>query len=434
VTAEKKSKQSMFGTDGIRGEYGQGCVTPDGFLRLGYVLGQLFQQKICMGHDGRASGLALQHALTSGLIASGVEVEWLGTVPTPQLSHWTKESDCQAGLMITASHNDALDNGIKIFNGLGEKIAPEQKSHIEQLLESWQHKVSAHQGTYCDRAEDAKKAYIKHIHMAVPSTEWGGKKVVVDCANGGCAPLMQTLCKSIGLEAEIIHSDIDGYNINRDAGSTQPQNLREAVLARNADMGMAFDGDGDRCVLMDSQGRILDGDHLLYLMARSKQEKRIVTTKMANRGLLKQCEAEGIAVVVTDVGDQHVYRAMQTHGIPIGAEPNGHMIITPWSQGGDGPLSALMCIRAVIDSGESLDWWYDSLVKHPQQLLALRFHNPQQCVVIQNQVRAIASAEENVEISMRRSGTEPVLRVLLQAEPGRGQDIRRVAKAIVVLT
>ena len=419
MTERQLGKQELFGTDGIRGRLGQGLITPEAFLHLGYALGQLFSSTVCLGYDGRASGDVLQHALIAGLTASGVNVELLGVVPTPLVANWVKKSRLQAGVMITASHNDARDNGVKIFNARGEKITQEQKSQLEEYLTSNQQMISKRLGSCKDCIREGAQAYIEHISKALRSNRLGGTKVVIDLAYGACLQIARPLFESLGIEVKTIHDQSDGYNINQNSGSTNPQRLQAAVLENRADVGIAFDGDGDRCVLVDSQGRLFDGDNMLCLMANSElSSNQVVTTKMANPGLIAYLKKRGVDVVVTEVGDQHVYRAMQRHKINIGAEPNGHMIITPWCQGGDGPLSALMCMNESVMSGYSLAEWHDLLVKHPQKLLALSYDSTEECQQLQDKIQTILSQTINVKSNVRKSGTEPVLRVLLQAEPG----------------
>ncbi|MEC8882951.1 MAG: phosphoglucosamine mutase [Pseudomonadota bacterium] len=419
MTKKQTEKQQLFGTDGIRGRLGQGLITPEAFLRLGFALGQLFTGRVCLGYDGRASGEVLQHALISGLTASGVMVEILGVVPTPLVANWVKKNRLQAGIMITASHNDARDNGVKIFNSRGEKITQEQKLQLEEHLINNKQMISKRMGSSKDCANEGKQAYIEHIGKALRSNHLGGLKVVIDPAYGACSQIAKPLFESFGIEVKMIHDQADGYNINQNSGSTNPQRLQAAVLENGADMGVAFDGDGDRCVLVDNQGRILDGDNMLCIIANSAlSSDRVVTTKMANPGLLSYFQQKRVGVVVTEVGDQHVYQAMQKHKINIGAEPNGHMIITPWCQGGDGPLSALMCMNESVMSARSLAEWHDSLVKFPQKLLALSYDCTEECQQLQDKVQTILSQAVGVKSNIRKSGTEPVLRVLLQAEPG----------------
>ena len=413
-------KLQLFGTDGIRGRLGQGLITPEAFLRLGYALGQLFSGRVCLGYDGRASGEVLQHALISGLTASGVMVELLGVVPTPLVASWVKKSRLQAGIMITASHNDAKDNGVKIFNARGEKITQEQKLQLEEYLTSNKQIITKRMGSCKDCTYEGKQAYIEHIGLALRSNHLSGLKVVVDPAYGACSQIARPLFESFGIEVKMIHDQADGYNINQNSGSTYPQRLQTAVLENGADIGVAFDGDGDRCILIDNRGRILDGDNMLSIMANSALcSNQVVTTKMVNPGLLVYFKQKGIDVVVTEVGDQHVYQAMQKHRINIGAEPNGHMIITPWCQGGDGPLSALMCMNESVMSTRSLAEWHDSLVKYPQKLLALSYDSTEECQQLQDKVQTILSQANGVKSNIRKSGTEPVLRVLLQSEPGK---------------
>ena len=421
VAHKGEVKTGMFGTDGIRGEFGQGIITPQEFLKLGFSLGQIFSQTVCIGYDGRASGEILQHALVSGLMASGVNVELLGVVPTPLVSNWVKHSRLNLGIMITASHNSAKDNGIKLVNSDGEKIKKEQKKLLEEQYLNGKSKPARLMGKCTDVSEVAIKKYTENISRALNSHKLRGQRILIDPAFGACSKMIRTLFETFGMKVDMICDQLDGYNINQNSGTTNPKQLQKEVLRRGYELGVAFDGDGDRCILVDGKGRILDGDNMLYIMANSVKEiGQVVTTKMANLGLLEGLRKLGVDVICTDVGDQNVYEAMKKNNITIGSEPNGHMIMTPWCQGGDGPLSALMCINEVIKSGISFEKWNDKLLKYPQKIVNIYYENPKQCQILEKKLNDNLLRFENVQYNIRKSGTEPLLRVLIRA--GQGQE------------
>ena len=438
-----KETSVVFGTDGIRGKVGSGVLTPQSMLQLGWALGKVVkdnfaQQKtptrICVGRDSRASGVCLSKALIAGLSASGVDVEDLGIVPTPVVAFMVEKLGAQTGVMITASHNHFTDNGVKVFNSKGEKWGHELKQALAVVFAS-PCCVEATQrfGSVRDAFDLACKFYVEKVHATLgeQASLFHGKKVVVDVAYGATNHLAQHVLQTLGMQVVSLHSESDGYNINRDSGSVYPEQLQKEVVQHAADFGIALDGDGDRGVLVDSQGHLYDGDDFLCILCHCDATvKKVVTTKMTNDGLVEALQAKGVEVFITEVGDQNVYNELKKQKAAYGAEPNGHMLIRGVNQSGDGIMSGLVIMAAVFAKSSQLKDWQDCWPRHPQVIVNIGIENAQIAKEIMSEVQKVLISKENIQGHIRQSATEPVIRVCVRAKPEYAQDLADAKKIV----
>lgn len=444
MTVKAKSDQNKiaFGTDGIRAELGQNGISPSGMLAIGWAFGTVLAERsispsICIATDTRASADCLESALICGLTAAGVHVEKLGVQPTPVVPFWIRHSQLSAGIMLTASHNKAKDNGIKLFNALGEKISSAERESLISAIDNpcmISEKTCFGQIMQCQEA--AAEAYTQHVVATCIVDNRPGKelRVVIDPGYGAASHIAEPIFKSLGYRVSVIHTRYDGYNINCKSGSTNPKVLQDEVISQKADYGIAFDGDADRVIMVDAKGRLVDGDNLLFILALSQKIKqKVVITPMSNQGLTDMLQKNDIEVVVAPVGDQHVYEAMKAHSASVGAEPNGHVIIGNINQSGDGIMAAASVLKSIHISAKPLDVWVDELVKYPQRLINIPIHDEAERTQLYDQVTSILNKAEHIEASSRFSGTEPMLRVLLTANPGFEQSIEQVAQNLELL-
>ncbi len=438
----KSGQKIAFGTDGIRAELGQNGISPSGMLEIGWAFGIVLAERttsptICVATDTRASANCLENALISGFVAAGVHVERLGVQPTPVVPFWIRHSQLSAGVMLTASHNKAKDNGIKLFNALGEKISSAEREALIKAIDNpceISEKTCFGQIVSCQDA--AAEAYTQYVIAACAMDNQSEKvlHVVIDPGYGAASLIAEPIFKSLGYQVSIIHTRYDGYNINCKSGSTSPEVLQEEVINQKADYGIAFDGDADRVIIVDAKGRLVDGDNLLFILALTQKTKRkVVITPMSNQGLTEILQKNDIEVVVAPVGDQNVYEAMKAHSASFGAEPNGHVIIGNINQSGDGIMAAATVLKSVHISAMPLVVWVDKLVKYPQRVINIPFHDEAERTQLYDQVTSILDKAEHIEASSRFSGTEPMLRVLLTANPGYEQNIERVAQDLQLL-
>ncbi len=424
----------LFGTDGIRGKANVYPITPDLALRLGKAIAAVFGAKgegvtrAIIGKDTRLSGYMLETALTSGLISMGMDVYLVGPMPTPAVAHLTKSMIADVGIMITASHNPAEDNGIKVFDGNGFKLPDEVENNIEELLLNGKEIIPQDPSKMgkAYRIDDAGGRYIEYAKNCIDSFSLRGLKIVLDCANGAAYYLSPHIFKELGVDVIKINSSPDGLNINEDCGALHTDKMASLVRAHQADCGIAFDGDADRVIFCDENGEVVNGDRIITMCALDmKKQNRlknntVVVTSMSNLGLHKALEKEGIKTVITDVGDRYVIEAMRAGDFVIGGEQSGHIIFKDFATTGDGVLGGLMVLRLMKSSGKKLSQLAECMAVFPQKLtnIAVREKPPLQSLTkVQKVLKDCETAlKSSGRCVLRYSGTENKLRVLLEAE------------------
>jgi len=342
--------KKYFGTDGIRGRVGSGQMTPDAVLKLGWAVGRVLASKgnslVVIGKDTRISGYMFEAALEAGLSAAGVNVRILGPMPTPGIAYLTRTLRASAGIVISASHNPFYDNGLKFFSGEGAKLPDDLEHEIEAMFETDMETVDSAKLGKAERVIDAQGRYIEACKATIPiGTKFNGLRVVLDCAHGATYHIAPNVFAELGAEVVTIGAEPDGLNINKNCGSTHPNTLAAAVLQNHADIGVAFDGDGDRVAMVNSKGQIIDGDEMLYIIAKSRiaagdSQKGIAGTLMGNMGLELAIKALGLEFVRTDVGDRYVLECLQKKGWSLGGENSGHIICVSSTTTGDGIVTA----------------------------------------------------------------------------------------------
>jgi len=425
--------KQYFGTDGVRGKVGEEPITPETVLKLGWAAGRVLSRlgrsrnsknKVLIGKDTRVSGYMLESALESGLSAAGVDIRLLGPMPTPAIAYLTHTSRAQAGIVISASHNPYDDNGIKFFSSDGTKLPDEVELEIELKMGEPMRTVEASALGKAKRYEDAPGRYVEFCKSTFPH-RFGleGLRIVVDCAHGAAYQVAPLVFSELGAEVIPIGTEPDGFNINRDCGATHPAAVREAVLAHKADLGLALDGDGDRVLMVDALGEVLDGDSLLYIMALDRQargalEGGVVGTLMSNLGLEQALTGRGIPFKRSAVGDRYVLSLLQQEGWILGGETSGHILCLDKSTTGDGIIAALEVLAVVMNSGRSLSELRAGLDIFPQTMInvqmASRFDVRQSPPVIQAVVEAETELNGRGRVVLRASGTEPVVRVMVE--------------------
>jgi phosphoglucosamine mutase len=423
----------LFGTDGIRGTANAEPMTAETVLRLGQAAGLLFtrgahRHRVVIGKDTRLSGYMLEPALVAGFIGSGMDVVLVGPLPTPAIAMLTRSLRADLGVMISASHNTFEDNGIKLFGPDGFKLSDATEAEIEQMMASdlAARMAGSRKLGRASRMEDAGGRYIEFAKNTFPrGLRLDGMKIVVDCAHGAAYKVAPTVLWELGAEVIRVGVAPDGFNINRDCGSTVPNFLTGEVRRHGADLGMALDGDADRVILSDERGQIIDGDQILALMARSWQQSGqlrgggIVATVMSNLGLEKFLEGQGLALHRTQVGDRYVMEKMRADGLNVGGEQSGHMILSDYATTGDGLLAALQVLAVLVEQRRPASEVCRVFQRWPQKLRSVRFagESPLEAPDVQ---RAIAAAEARLagqgRLLIRKSGTEPVIRVMAEAE------------------
>ncbi|PKH03391.1 phosphoglucosamine mutase [Psychromonas sp. MB-3u-54] len=436
-------KKKYFGTDGIRGKVGASLITPEFTLKLGWAAGRVLaksgSKKVLIGKDPRISGYMLEAALEAGLAAAGLRPVLVGPMPTPAIAYLTQTFRATAGIVISASHNPYYDNGIKFFSAQGTKLSEEIELEIEAEIDKELKCVESSELGKAYRIEDAAGRYIEFCKSTFPSKyDLKGLKVVVDCANGATYHIAPLVISELGADVIAMGVEPDGLNINLNCGATSMQAISERVVKENADFGIAFDGDGDRVMMVDHTGYVLDGDELLYIIARDKLRSGTlkggaVGTKMSNLGLEQALKTLGIPFERSDVGDRHVMELMIKNNWCIGAENSGHIICSDYLSTGDGIVSGLQVIRAMQSSRMRLYELRQGIKKYPQILLNLRFDNkidPLQ----DNDVLAEAKRIETLlgdkgRVLLRKSGTEPVFRIMVEADESE-KVVRSYAKSI----
>lgn len=424
--------RKYFGTDGIRGLVGEGAITADFMLRLGRaagaVLGAGDPRAVVIGKDTRISGYMFESALEAGLAAAGANVFLLGPMPTPAVAYLTRTLYACAGIVISASHNPYHDNGIKFFSEDGEKLPDETELAIEAELDKPFSTVDSARMGKAERIEDAAGRYVEFCKSTIPyGTSLRGLKLVVDCAHGSTYKVGPEVLRELGAKITVIGNQPDGMNINDDCGSTHPGNMQKAVVELGADAGIAFDGDGDRVVMADANGNIVDGDDILYIIAKSRRQAGllsggVVGTVMTNFGLELAFKEQDIPFKRTQVGDRYIHRALVEQGWTLGGEASGHILCLDRTSTGDGIVSALQVLEAMVSSGQKLAELHQSVTKFPQIMINVPIAAESRAKLdgserIQQALQSV-EAEMNGQgrVILRSSGTEPLIRVTLEGE------------------
>lgn len=424
--------RKYFGTDGIRGRVGDTPVTPDFMLKLGWATGKVFARAdgtkptVLIGKDTRVSGYMLESALQAGLVAAGANVKLLGPLPTPGIALLTRSQKAEAGVVISASHNPYYDNGIKFFNGQGSKLSDELELQIEAMIDAPMKTVDSEQLGKASRIADAAGRYIEYCKSTFPDElSLKGLKIAIDCAHGATYHIAPGVFEELGADVVLMGASPDGYNINDGVGSTEPEALQKRVLEEGADLGIAFDGDGDRLQMVNHAGELLTGDDVLYILAMHRiatggSDAGVVGTLMTNMGLELALEQSGLRLARAKVGDRFVKELMVAEGWSLGGESSGHIICGNLSTTGDGVIAALQVLAAVVASGRELKELTAGFTPLPQVLVNVRIKKGFDIAAHQ----AISDACERVErelvgrgrLLLRPSGTEPVIRVMVEGD------------------
>ncbi|MDQ5908432.1 MAG: phosphoglucosamine mutase [Pseudomonadota bacterium] len=416
-----------FGTDGIRGRVGEYPITAEFVLKLGWAVGRALQtqgfNKVVVGKDTRISGYMFESALEAGLSAAGLNIALLGPMPTPGIAYLTRTLHACAGIVVSASHNPYYDNGIKFFSRDGQKLPDEVEERIEELLDRPLETVEPDALGKAERIVDAAGRYIEFCKSTIPiNTSLAGLKIVVDCAHGATYHIAPSVFTELGANVIAIGVTPDGLNINLDCGATKPGLLQETVKAQNADLGIALDGDGDRVIMVDHRGEILDGDDLLFIIARDRLRtgsrfNAVVGTLMTNLGLEIGLRALGLDLHRVKVGDRYVLERMLAEHLMLGGENSGHIICLDRTTTGDGIVSALQVLAAMLHSGKSLHDLKAGMTKYPQVLINVSVSGKVDVNLppIQEAVREVESQLGDYgRVLLRSSGTEPVVRVMVE--------------------
>ena len=433
---------SYFGTDGIRGKFGELPITPDFILKLGYVMGRVLiennnnpnrKPSVVIGKDTRLSGYVIEGALQSGFNAAGVDVHLLGPLPTPAIAHLTRSFNADAGVVISASHNPYFDNGIKFFSGDGKKLTEEMQNAINDKLTA----IMAASGSNDilmpihdsatlgknNRINDAKGRYIEFCKGSFPyQYDLDHLTVVVDCANGAGYSVAPRVMRELGANVIAINNTPDGININAKCGSTHPQSLQQAVIENNADVGIALDGDGDRIVMVDETGELVDGDGILYVLATQGQTKAkgVVGTLMSNMGLELALKDADIEFTRAKVGDRYVMQELEANGWILGGEPSGHILCLDKSRTGDAIIAGLQVLAVMQEQDKALSALMEGFEILPQKLVNVRLSKMQDPFEHQELVSAFDKARATLEgrgrLLIRQSGTEPMIRVMVESD------------------
>ena len=429
--------KKYFGTDGIRGKVGQAPITPDFVMRLGYAAGRVLTSiesnlakgahpAVLIGKDTRISGYMLESALEAGLSAAGVDVLMTGPMPTPAVAYLTRALRAQAGVVISASHNPFYDNGIKFFSSLGTKLPDDVEHAIEAELDKPMQVMESASLGKVRRIDDAAGRYVEFCKSTFPNTlDLRGLKIVLDCAHGATYHVAPPVFHELGAEIIVIGHQPDGININHEVGSTHPQALQKAVVEHHADLGIAFDGDGDRVMMVDAEGNLLDGDQLLYIIAAARQQSTtlqggVAGTLMTNLALEHKLAAMNIPFSRAKVGDRYVLELLNQRGWQLGGENSGHILTLDKHSSGDGIIAALQVLQAVIQSNQTLGQLRADLTLYPQVLINVKTAKKidlERHVEIQAAVKSAANELANSgRVLLRASGTEPKIRVMVEGE------------------
>lgn len=423
-------ERRYFGTDGVRGKVGEYPITPDFVLKLGWAAGRVLAKqgtkKVIIGKDTRISGYMLESALEAGLAAAGLKAIFTGPMPTPAIAYLTQTLRAEAGIVISASHNPYYDNGIKFFSSEGTKLPDNVELAIEAELDKPIECVESSQLGKASRLVDAAGRYIEFCKSTFPHRlSLNGLKLVVDCAHGATYHIAPNVFKELGAEVIAMGVEPNGVNINHEVGATDVRALQERVLAESADLGLAFDGDGDRLIMVDAKGNKVDGDQLAYIIARDALRRGtlkggVVGTLMTNLGMENGLKQLGIPFVRAAVGDRYVMEKLLEKGWNIGAENSGHIILLDSVTTGDAIVSALRVLTAIVDSEMPLDELSEGMKLYPQVLENVRFSGDSNPLESQDVLAAVAKVESELgdkgRVLLRKSGTEPLIRVMVEGE------------------
>lgn len=420
--------RKYFGTDGIRGRVGDAPITPEFVMKLGFAAGKVFasqgKRRILIGKDTRISGYMFESALEAGLSAAGVDSGLLGPMPTPGIAYLTRTFHADAGIVISASHNPYYDNGIKFFSAQGTKLDDETEAAIEELLDQPMEVVASDRLGKAKRIEDAAGRYIEFCKSTVFGLSLKGMRIVLDCAHGATYQIAPAVFSELGAEVFTIGNKPDGLNINEQVGSTAPKALQQKVVELEADLGIAFDGDGDRVVMVDKHGELVDGDELIFMIARHQQaldqlQGGVVGTLMSNMGMELALKDLGIPFARANVGDRYVMQLLQESNWAVGGENSGHILCLNATTTGDGIVAALQVLKALAESGQKLHEYKLGMSKFPQIMKNVRVSDKS---IVENASiqQAVQQAEEEFagrgRVLLRPSGTEPVVRVMAEGE------------------
>jgi len=422
--------KTFFGTDGIRGKANEFPLVPEFATKLARAVCEVVEigdeESVVIGLDTRVSGVMLEAAMTSAFLAEGVSVHHLGVVSTPVTAFLTKETNAAAGIMITASHNPYEDNGIKIFNDDGYKLSDEQEEEIEEILEDDDAAISVGSVGLSLSVDQPEGLYFQKLLKLVEDVDFSGLKVVVDCANGATAFSAPQFLESLGMSVTAMAVEPDGKNINEECGAVHPEAAAKLVKEQGADLGVCFDGDGDRLIMIDEEGEVITGDRILCLSALAMKARgelkndTLVATVMSNLGLRDALEAQGIKLETTGVGDKLVMERMIEGGYSLGGENSGHIIFGDYTTTGDGLLSALVVMAEVKKSGKKLSELANCMEEYPQQLTNLYVKDKPEIEDVPKLYTAIKEAEAALSSTgrtlVRYSGTENKIRVLVEAK------------------
>jgi phosphoglucosamine mutase len=419
--------RKYFGTDGIRGRVGDPTISPDFVVKLGWAAGRVLgngRGKVLIGKDTRISGYMFESALEAGLVAAGMDIRLLGPMPTPGVAYLTRTFRAAAGIVITASHNPYDDNGIKFFSTDGDKLPDEIELAIEAEIDRPLKTVAAADLGKVRRVEDASGRYIEFCKGTIPAVmSLKGLKLVVDCAHGATYNIAPFVFEELGADVVTIGAQPDGFNINRDVGSTRPEALAEAVRSERADLGIAFDGDGDRLMMVDNEGAVVDGDALIYVIAKSRQSAGklpgpVVGTLMSNLGLEQALRQLGIGFERTKVGDRYIMERLKRNAGVLGGEPSGHIICRDRTSTGDGIIAALQVLAALAEADSTLAEATRPVERYPQVLINVRLERRADVTTLPAVQQALHAVEHELgqqgRVLLRPSGTEPVVRVMVE--------------------
>ena len=436
--------RKYFGTDGIRGPVGTPPITAAFVLKLGWAAGKTFSPSgggsILIGKDTRISGYLFESALEAGLASAGVHITMLGPMPTPAVAYLTRAVSADAGIVISASHNPFSDNGIKFFSSEGRKLPDEIELEIERLIDEPMTTVASADLGKADRMNDAVGRYIEFCKTTFPqSLNLKHLKLVVDCAHGATYKIAPAVFQELGAQVIAIGCSPDGLNINEGFGATSPEALAARVVQEGADLGIALDGDGDRLVMVDHQGEVVDGDELLLIIALHQQAIGLLTggvvgTLMSNLGLEVALRDRGIGFARAQVGDRYVVAKLLQEGWRLGGEGSGHILCLDQATTGDGVVSALQVLRAIADQGKTLAELKSAMTKFPQVMINVRAVSAKvmQDNTVQSAVRDVeAVLGDKGRVLLRPSGTEPLIRVMVEGEDA--QQVRRLAEQLAAV-
>lgn len=433
--------RKYFGTDGIRGRVGDYPINPEFMLKLGWAVGKVFggkkHGKIVIGKDTRISGYMFESVLEAGLSAAGEDILLLGPMPTPAIAYLTRVLHAQAGIVISASHNPYYDNGIKFFSAQGKKLPDEVELSIETELEKTFVIEPSEKLGKATRINDAARRYIEFCKASVNYLDLSSLKIALDCANGATYQVAPAIFRELDAQIQEYFVDPDGLNINEDCGATHLSNLQRIVKAEKVDVGIALDGDGDRVLMVDHHGDIVDGDELLFILAKHAKQQGtlksgVVGTLMTNLGVELALNALGISFARAKVGDRYVLEMLEEKHWQLGAESSGHIILLDKTTTGDGIIAALQVLKIMIETGKSLAELKAGMTKFPQVMINVKIKD-KNCLNNNSQLQvAIKDAETQLagkgRVLLRPSGTEPLVRVMVE-----GQDeklVKKLAKSL----